>query len=131
LSIIGLTLPSPVKAFGTLLGGAALPCALFALGASLVGQRDTPGKSEVAWLVALKLLAHPLVIWLLATHVFFLQPLWAKMAVIEAGLPTAASLFVLAEQYDLCVDRASAVVFASTLISVVTVSVLLGLMVGQ
>ncbi len=131
LSIIGLTLPSPVKAFGTLLGSAALPCALFALGASLVEQRVTRGKSEVAWLVALKLLAHPLVVWLLATHVFFLQPLWAKVAVIEAGLPTAANLFVLAQRYNLYVDRASTIVFASTLISVVTVSVLLALVVGR
>ncbi len=95
------------------------------MGASLVEQRVTRGKSEVALAVALKLLAHPLVVWLLATHVFFLQPLWAKVAV------TAANLFVLAQQYDLYVDRAPAVVFASTLISVVTVWTLLGLVVGQ
>ena len=131
LSILGLTLPSPVKAFGILLGGAALPCALFALGASLVGQPVTAGKHEVALLVALKLLAHPLVVWLLATQVFSLQPLWAKVAIIEAGLPTAANLFILAQRYDLYVDRVSAVVFASTLISVVTVSVLLAVVAGQ
>jgi malonate transporter len=131
LSILGLTLPIPVRAFGTLLGGAALPCALFALGASLVGQPVTAGKTEVALLVALKLLAHPFVVWIMATEVFSLQPLWAKVAVIEAALPTAANLFVLAQRYNLYVDRASAIVFTSTLISVFTVSVLLALVVGE
>ena len=130
LSVMGLTLPAPIKAFGTLLGGAALPCALFALGASLVGHPITAGKSEVALLVGLKLLAHPLLVWVMATQVFALQPLWAKVAMIEAALPTAANLFVLAQRYDVYVDRASAVVFVSTLLSVVTVSALLALLVG-
>lgn len=51
LSVVGLSLPAPVRAFGTLLGGAALPCALFALGASLVGRPIAAGKGEVAPLV--------------------------------------------------------------------------------
>ena len=88
---MGLTLPAPAKAFGVLLGGAALPCALFALGASLVGHPITAGKGEVALLVGLKLLAHPLAVWVLVTYAFALQPLWAKVAVIEAALPTAVN----------------------------------------
>jgi predicted permease len=131
LSAGGLALPAPAKAFGTLLGGAALPCALFALGASLVGRPIATGKGEVALLVGLKLLAHPLAVWALVTHVFALQPLWAKVAVIEAALPTAANVFVLAQRYDVYADRASAIVFTSTLVSVATVSALLALAVGR
>jgi malonate transporter len=120
-----------VKAFGTLLGGAALPCALFALGAALVGRPIATGRGEVALLVGLKLLVHPLAVWVMVTHAFALQPLWARVAVIEAALPTAANVFVLAQRYDVYVDRASAIVFTSTLVSVATVSVLLALAVGR
>lgn len=70
-----------------------LHCALFALGASLAGRPITAGKSEVTLLAALKLLAHLLVVCVLASRVFALQPLWARVAVIEAALPTAANLF--------------------------------------
>jgi len=131
LSVAGIALPAPIKAFGTLLGGAALPCALFALGASLVGRPLTAGKGEVGLLVGLKLLVHPLAVWMMVTYVLPLRPLWAGVAVIEAALPTAANVFVLAERYDRYVDRASGVVFVSTLVSVITVSALLAAMAAR
>lgn len=125
LSVFGFSLHPSVKAFSELLGAAALPCALFALGASLVGRPVTSGMGEVALLVGLKLLVHPLAIWLMVTYVFRLDPLWATVAVIDASLPVAASVFVLARQYDVYVDRASTIVLTSTLASVITVSALL------
>lgn len=128
LSVSGISLHPSVKAFGDLLGGAALPCALFALGASLVGNPVTAGMSEVTLLVGLKLAAHPLAVWLLVTYVFTLDPVWATVAVIDAALPSAANVFVLARQYGVYVDRASAAVLISTLISVITVSALLALL---
>jgi predicted permease len=125
LSVADLRMPSPIRAFGVLLGSAALPCALFALGASLVGHPVTEGKGEVGLVVILKLFVHPLAVWFLVTHVFQLRPLWSRVAVVEAALPTAANVFVLAQRYDLWVERASAVVFVATLVSVVTVSAIL------
>jgi hypothetical protein len=43
----------------------------------------------------------------------------------RGGVAHGGKLFVLAQRYDLYVDRAPAVVFLSTLISVLTVSLLL------
>jgi malonate transporter len=51
LSVAGAALPAPVRAFGNLLGAAALPCALFALGGSLVGGVAGARAGEVAVLV--------------------------------------------------------------------------------
>lgn len=47
LSATGTALPAPIKSYGDLLGSAAAPCALFALGATLVGRRShkASGKS--------------------------------------------------------------------------------------
>ena len=125
LSIAALPLPAPVKAFGDLLGAAALPCALFALGASLVGRFARSLSAPVVMTVAMKLVAHPLAVWLLVTAVFQLDPVWARVAVLEAALPTAATVFVLAQRYGVHVEETSSAVLLSTLLSVVTVSLLL------
>ena len=43
---------------------------------------------------------------------------------IQAALPTGALVFVLAQQYDIYVQRSTAAIMVSTVISVVTLSVL-------
>jgi malonate transporter and related proteins len=125
VGMAALRLPAPVRAFGELLGGAALPCALFALGASLVGRAVASHLASVVMLVAAKLLLHPVLAWVLTTHVFRLDPTWARVAVIEAALPTAVTVFVFAERYNQHVEETSSAVLLSTVASVVTVSLLL------
>jgi predicted permease len=49
---------------------------------------------------------------------------WIYSAILLAGLPTAASAFVIAQQYDLWVQRASASVLMTTVFSVVTLTVI-------
>lgn len=93
-----------------------------------MGRPVTAGMGEVSLVVGLKLLVHPLVVWLMVTHVFRLDPLWATVAVLDAALPVAANVFVLARRYDVYVERSSAIVLTSTMASVVTVSALLTLL---
>lgn len=121
----GPPLPTPVVNFAEILGAAAGPCALFAMGLSLVGKSLRRGLGEVGWLVALKLLVQPAITWWLAFRVLHLPPFWASSAVILAALPTGALAFVLAQRYDLYVQRATSVTLISTVLSVVTVSALL------
>ena len=52
-------------------------------------------------------------------------PVWVFTAVLMAGLPTATNVFVLAQQYQVWTERASAAVLTSTTASVVTVTLLL------
>lgn len=54
-----------------------------------------------------------------------LPPLLAGVITLEAALPTAASVYVLAQRHDIYVERTSAVVLLSTLLSVVTVSLVI------
>ena len=127
-SALGLALPKPLVTFCDILGAAAPPAALFAIGLFLVGRSITRGLPEVCWLVALKLLAQPLVTWLLAVPVLGLDPFWAAAAVILAALPTGSLVFVLAAQYGVYVQRATAAILVSTVLSVITLSVLLALL---
>lgn len=124
MSATGLEAPVFVATFCDLLGAAVGPCALFAIGLFMVGRSFTAGMAEVGWLVLLKLLVQPLVTWALAYHVLQMEPVWAASAVILAALPTGALVFVLAQKYDIYVQRSTAAIMVSTVTSVVTLSVL-------
>jgi malonate transporter len=125
VSAIGLGLPTPVENFTDLLGRAAGPCALFALGATLASFPISTGISEVSYMTFFKLLIHPAAIWFATTRLFDVDPLWATVAILGAALPVAANVFIVAKQYDTYVERVSSAILVSTAISVVTVSALL------
>jgi predicted permease len=124
-ALTGLALPRPLVNLGELLGAAAGPCALFAMGLFLVGRQASADMQEVAWLVLLKLIVQPLVTWWLAFKVMNLEAGWAASAVILAALPTGALTFVVAERYNVFVQGATAATLISTVLSVATVSFLL------
>jgi predicted permease len=125
VSGLGLELPRPVQTFCDFLGAAAAPCALFAIGLFMVDTSLRTGLTEVGWIALLKLILQPALTWWLAFEVLALPPVWAGVAVIQAALPTGALVFVIAQQYGIYVQRATAVILVSTLVSVVTLSLLL------
>ena len=123
----GIPLPTPLATFADLLGAASGPSALFAIGLFLASQSINAlmgGRKaiEVVWLLVLKLVVQPLITWWIA-HLVGLDPFWTASAVILSALPTGALVFVLAQQYGIYVQRASAVILASTVVSVVTLSI--------
>ena len=124
-SAVGLTPPTPVTNFLDLLGAAAGPCALFALGATLAGRSVAGGAAEIGYMTALKLFVHPAALLLTAAVIFDVSPLWTSAALLGASLPIAANVFVVARQYDVYVTRASGAVLISTAVSLATVSTLL------
>lgn len=128
ISGLALDLPTPVARFTDLLGSAAGPCALFALGATLVGRPLSAGLPETSFMSAFKLLVHPAAMWIAMTHLFTVDPLWSTVAVLGAALPVAANVFIVARQYDTYLERASSAILLSTAVSMITVSALLVLL---
>lgn len=125
----GLALPAPVETFVKLLGGAASPCALVALGLFLARRRAgraAPGAA--ALLVGLKLVAHPVLAYALGRYVFGLAPGLLHVAVLMAALPTGTGPFMLAELYRREAGLTAAVVLISTVLSVATVTGYLALL---
>jgi len=122
-----LPIPLPVAGLLDMLASAAAPCALFALGATLVGQPKSEDRAEVSYLVFLKLVMHPFLAGLFAGTLLELEPRLVHLVVIEASLPTAANVFVIATAYGKRPRRASAVVLMSTALGVVTVSIVVAL----
>ena len=120
----GLTLPASAETFLKLLGGAASPCALVALGLFLA-QKRRPGGVQTraaALLVGLKLAGQPLLAYGLGRFLFDLPPLLLHVAVLMAALPTGTGPFMLAEFYRREADLTARVVLVSTILSIVTVS---------
>ena len=125
ISAVGLSLPGTAMRFLDLLGAAAGPCALFAMGLFLVGQSVRRGAGEVGWLTFLKLIVHPLSTWFIAVYILPLDPLEEAVAVLMATLPTGGLMFVLAQKYGVYIQRSTATILVSTVLSVVTVSLAL------
>ena len=127
--LAGLTLPAPAESFFKLLGGAASPCALVALGLFMGETRDAAERDlpAAALLVGCKLLLQPLLAWFFATRLFGLPPLLAHSAVLIAALPTGTGPFMLAELYRRDSNITATVILASTVLSVVTISLYLAI----
>lgn len=129
-SFAGLTIPAPAEKFLKMLGGAASPCALVALGLFLARPRMVePGSSRaIAVLVFAKLIVMPAITWLLAVYVFGLPPLLANSATLLAALPTGTGPFMLAEHYRRDATVTSNVILFSTVLSIITLSAFLALL---
>lgn len=124
-SALAIPLPKAIGNYLDLLAASAGPAALFALGLSLAAQRLGGDVAEVGWLVVLKMIVHPAITWGLVTFVFEMPPMWSKAAIILSALPVGALVFVIAQQYDVYVRRASTAIVASTALSIATISALL------
>lgn len=127
ISVAQLPLPIPIVNFTEILGASAGPCALFAIGLFLAGRPLAADLGEVGWICALKLLWQPLITWALIETLFPLEPEWHSAAILLAALPMGALTFVVAQRYEVYVERTSAAILISTVLSVPTLSVLLAL----
>lgn len=124
-AIFHVVLPDPVDRFLQLLANAAAPCALFAMGVTLALRPLKRVPPELSFIVPLKLVAHPLAVWLMLGLFGSFDPVWVQGAMLLASLPTATNVFVIAQQYGVWVERASASVLVTTVMSVGTVTLLL------
>src|SRR3546814_13425624 len=100
-----LPISVPVDALLKLLSDSAAPCALFALGLTLVGRPLSHGLEQVTLTTIGKLAVHPLMVWMLAAWVLKLDPFLTAVAVIQASMPTAANVYILATTYHTFVER--------------------------
>jgi len=121
----GLSLPVPVNAFLTLLGAAATPCALFAIGASLAG-RSAERLQRAGWLGLAKLVLHPAAV-ALACGPFGVDAFSAGVMIAAAALPVAGNVFILAQHYGVAPQRISTAILLSTAASVLTLTAVIAL----
>lgn len=123
----GMALPGPVNELMTLLGAAATPCALFAIGASMAGR--SAERVEVAlWLSLAKLVLHPAAVYVSAFWIFAVDPAAAAVMVAAAALPVAGNVYILAQHYGVAPQRVSTAILISTAVSILTVTGVIALL---
>jgi predicted permease len=125
MALSGFELPNSLETVLHLLGNAASPCALVALGLFLAKRTEaiggTTGSAFV--LLGLKLIAQPVVTWVLASLVLELPAKLTHIAVFLAALPTGTGPFMLAELYKREASVTSKTILLSTIAAVATISV--------
>lgn len=121
VSGISMPIPAPVNEFLTLLGAAATPGALFAIGASLA-TKSAERVAVAGWLSFAKLVLHPAAVACAALVVFPVEPYAAGVMIAAAALPVAGNVYILAQHYGVAPSRVSASILISTALSVITVS---------
>lgn len=125
----GWAVPGPANEFLALLGAAATPGALFAIGASLAG-RSAERLAVAAWLSFAKLVIHPAAVALAALVIFPVDPFAAGVMIAAASLPVAGNVYILAAHYGVAPQRVSTAILLSTAASVLTVTGVIALVHG-
>ncbi len=117
--------PLPIGRLIDYLANAAAPCALFAMGVTLALRPLKRVPYSLGYIVPIKLILHPILMYVALSWAGNFDPKWIQTAVLLASLPIATNVYVIAEQYGVWIERASASVMVSTLFSVLTVSAFL------
>ncbi len=122
---VQFTPPLPIERLLAYLASAAAPCALFAMGVSLAMRPLRRVPHEVGVIAFLKLILHPVICYVMLSWIGNYEESWVFSAVLLASLPTATNVFVISQQYGVWMERASASILITTLLSVGTVTALL------
>ncbi|MFJ5881279.1 AEC family transporter [Kitasatospora cineracea] len=124
----GWHLPGPLAHSADLLGAAAVPTALVTLGLSLhtppgaAAQR--PDRGELGVVVLVKTVGQPLAALAVGALLLHLRGPQLRAAVLMSALPTAQNVYVYARLYGAAPVLARSAVLASTVLSMLTLSVI-------
>jgi predicted permease len=125
----GFAVPAPMNDFLGILGAAATPGALFAIGASLAG-RSAERIEIAAWLSFCKLVLHPAAVAVAALWLFRVPMPEAGVMIAAAALPVAGNIYILAAHYGVAPRRVSASILVSTTVSILTVTAVIAWVTG-
>lgn len=120
-----LDVPSPIYSAVDLLANAAVPGMLVLLGVQLHAAPLGQGQAVIWRSAALRLVLAPLLAWQLCNLLGIVGD-ERNVLILQAAMPTAVMAAVLATEYDASPQLVAAVIFVTTLLSMVTLSIVLG-----
>ncbi|OIB59087.1 AEC family transporter [Natrialba sp. SSL1] len=123
---LGITFPGTAVVGLDAIGSLALPLALLCVGASLEVDLPSIDYGATGSVVAVKIIAMPLLAWVVFSTLAVDTATFAA-SVVMLGTPTAVSTYVFAAQLEGDEEFASLNVFTTTLASIVTLFVLITL----
>ena len=124
LRSLHVEMPTPIMRAITLVSGAAVPTMLMMLGVQLSQTKLGGRYAQVAVGVALRLVVGALIAVGLAP-LMGLQGLARNVAIVQASTPTAVTSGLMAIEFEADADYVASVIFVSTLLSGLTLTILL------
>ena len=124
--LAALPLPSVVDVTLELISQAAIPLSLIALGMGLAEYRINEGWRISASICALKLVAQPAIVYLLARWLA-LPPLETQAIVMLASLPVGANVYLMSRQFNVLGGPVAASLVISTALAAATTPLILAL----
>ena len=109
----------------SLVAASATAVALIALGVSLNVTSIKNQKSVLFFITVIKLIVHPVLIFIVFQFQTGIDTMWVKTAIVCASLPVAANVFVLANYYKNFEKESAAAITITTIVSSITVTVVL------
>ena len=129
LLCLHVKLTGPLGRAVDMLGDMILPSSMVIIGASLGGQKlkDVFGDGRVYLFAPMRLVVVPVVLWAVMHH-FVKDPVFLGTMTLQGAMPVAAFATMLSIQYGGNVQMASKTVFVTTVLSVVTIPLVVGLL---
>lgn len=129
-SALAFELPGPIDRTVAMLAAAASPVALFTIGAVLarsqMNQQEQVAPRHYVPLALVKLIVHPLLVWLACKAAmaagFEMQPLAVTTLLLVAALPSASNVSLLTERFGAHGGRVARIILVSTVLAFVTFS---------
>lgn len=122
----GIPLPGIAERTLDLVGQAAIPLSLIALGMGLAEFGVREGWQRSAAICAVKLALHPLAVWALA-RALSLPPLETQAVVMLASLPVGANVYLMAREFGALGGPVAASLVVSTAAAALTTPIVLAL----
>jgi predicted permease len=120
-SVMALPIPPLLDHFSRLLGAAAAPAALFAIGAS-IGRTPLRLSRFSATMVTWKLLIHPLIAALVMLCMPGIDHKALAIGIVAAALPSASNTFIIGNRYGVDTSAVAQSIVAGSMLAVLTVS---------
>jgi predicted permease len=128
VNLTGLWLPQGLWDATSMMARAALPAALFGLGAVLVRYGVAPNIGETAMVLILRLGVHPCIALFMATQVFNLSTAVTQVVVLTAAMSPGINTYVFANMYNRAKATAASGVLLGTFAAVFSVTIWLAIL---
>ena len=124
-SIADIKMVTAIDRTLSIVAASATAVALIALGVSLNVSSVKNQKSVLFFITVIKLIVHPILIFIVFQFQTGIDPMWVKTAIVCASLPVAANVFVLANYYKNFENESAAAITITTIVSSITVTIVL------
>ncbi|MAV24641.1 MAG: hypothetical protein CMQ05_00795 [Gammaproteobacteria bacterium] len=130
-NLAGLSLPNlveaPIRTMVDYLSAAALPCAVFSMGASISRYRIEGSLAVISAVLIIKNLVHPMIVLMVALTLGWDEDnrTWLQVALLLSACPTGINVYLFAQRYNALEPTIATAVVLSTALSVLTLSAVL------